>query len=502
MSRLWNKIKKEKHPSLSPGPASHSAGQFDLKRKWGYATEFAEHHLFFCFERHLYCPQESKSRNFMPTRLIDVGPPNGPQEPRLIATADFEDVREGQSANRRYVALSYCWGVRKNLTATLENITSMQSCIPWSNLPLTITDSIELTRALKIRYLWVDALCIIQNSSDDWKAESVKMADVYGGSFLTISAALAPDVYHGLSTKSWAKGVPLKLEPLYKRAWTLQERLLSPRVLIFGSYDIYWECKTEQIGKTGERIPEALCFRLSPKPTDQDWHNIVKDYTCRMLTNETDKLPALAGLAAAYGQATGKSYMAGLWRQSLLEDLLWEQGTWEDGNEVEPSVPARYRAPSWSWASLDGNISKPSTHKMSFCTEVLSTFQDVENTSFREQEHWIQLKGPAMRKIYELGYVEFVGEKVYAQMDYRARDRERWKEPDYLSMVLCLLLGTTGLEGGKAGYGIMLTIAETEGTNRDFDVYTRVGKFYLKPRIMDGTKDAWDSCERSTFYVI
>jgi hypothetical protein len=144
----------------------------------------------------------------------------------------------------RYVALTYCWGKTQNFITTLENLEGLKERIPWEKLPQTIKDAITVTRRLGIRYFWVDALCIIQDSPEDWEAESMRMADVYGGAFLTISAASGPDVHHGLTRQTVGSKpeYPLQSDPLYSRAWALQERILSPRILIFGSDQIYWEC--------------------------------------------------------------------------------------------------------------------------------------------------------------------------------------------------------------------------------------------------------------------
>ena len=101
----------------------------------------------------------------------------------------------------------------------------------------------SITRGLGIRYLWVDTLCIIQDSEEDWEAELGKMADVYGGAFLTLSAAYGADVHAGLPRPLdiEKRKLPLQNDPLYSRAWALQERMLSPRILIFGSDQMYWK---------------------------------------------------------------------------------------------------------------------------------------------------------------------------------------------------------------------------------------------------------------------
>lgn len=196
----------------------------------------------------------------------------------------------------------------------------MQEKIPWNELPLTMQDAIEVTRAFGVQYLWVNALCIIQDSPGNWSAEASKMADVYRCAFLTISAARCLDVCYGLGllkkTDLYNYSLEVKRgledEPLYKRAWSLKERILSPEVLIFGSDDPYWECQANRLSRYSGPIPRSLCFRLPLNPSDSDWHIIVSDWTCRLMTRENDKLPALAGLVAVYGNAAKKTHFGGL----------------------------------------------------------------------------------------------------------------------------------------------------------------------------------------------
>ncbi|KUJ13921.1 HET-domain-containing protein, partial [Mollisia scopiformis] len=291
-----------------------------------------------CLESHTRC--SSQPANKLPVRVIDVGPSDGSKDPYLLE----EDLK--------YTTLSYCWGQCQTFVTTLENIEAMKKMIPWDKLPRTIQDAILITRGLGIQYIWIDALCIIQDSPSDWAAESVKMAEIYGGAFVTISAALGPDVHYGLTKCQVSQGlqVPrfeLQKNPLYSRAWSLQERMLSPRVLIFGIEGLYWECY--QHGNSSR-----IMYRLPENPSPQDWHIIVEDYTCRNLTNERDKLPALAGLAKLYGQMNLQDYICGLWKQTLILDLMWAQHWVLLGNPAIINPPTIYRAPSWSWASVNG----------------------------------------------------------------------------------------------------------------------------------------------------
>lgn len=140
---------------------------------------------------------------------------------------------------------------------------------------------------------------------------------------------------------------PPQNNPLYSRAWALQERILSQRVLIFGSDQLYWDCRTVQDGQDGEEARRLLSSRINAaEMTPHDWHIIVEEYTGRMLTEESDKLPALGGLAAIYRFATQDQYLFGLWRGSLATGLLWFQRQLWYGHRAPRGVPKQYRAPS------------------------------------------------------------------------------------------------------------------------------------------------------------
>jgi hypothetical protein len=142
--------------------------------------------------------------NKLPTRLIDVlwipllfvpSTPTistpGPEDCQPLSVMDksFEEmpawtpftVARDTTTEMQYIALSYCWGTAQHFTTTSANLARMKERIHWDELPQTIKDAVTITRALGIQYLWVDALCIIQDSQEDWEAESKKMADVYWG---------------------------------------------------------------------------------------------------------------------------------------------------------------------------------------------------------------------------------------------------------------------------------------------------------------------------------
>ena len=213
------------------------------------ALKYSQIWLRECDECHPKCRPAVDTT--LPTRLLDLGPSQagGKHFVHLCTCpARNKNNSEEESLFRRrwkYAALSYCWGGSPNLTTTISNLKSRTKNIPWAEIPSTIQDAITVTRRLGIRYIWVDALCIVQSPGGDWETESSRMADVYGGAFITISAALSPDVSHGLSRRSALlsdidRALGLSGNPLYRRGWALQERMLSKRNLIFGLDQLRW----------------------------------------------------------------------------------------------------------------------------------------------------------------------------------------------------------------------------------------------------------------------
>lgn len=164
-------------------------------------------------------------------------------------------------------------------------------------------------------------------------------------------------------------------EPMLKRAWTLQERLLSPHVLVYGSR-LLWQCHTAQHShggiedwsfdklNSGNRRFSSGAFNSSNHPGSSTieffslrqlfevWYNTVNEYTRRELTFPSDKLPAIGGIAGAFQKLTDDTYLAGLWKSNLIHDLMWSSQPATCFKTV-----SEWRAPSWSWASIEAKIS-------------------------------------------------------------------------------------------------------------------------------------------------
>jgi hypothetical protein len=334
----------------------------------------------------------------LPTRVLDLAP-----------LADGHDLVlfESGPVNARYMTLSHCWGESKMIETRKETLRDMKNGIPSSTLPQTFQDAIAIAQDLGIRYLWIDSLCIIQDDIDDWEKESSTMAAVYANTYLNIAATCSRDSSDGIFQPRWHEsmvvrdawscpvkdikitgthqGQPYEIfarfelwrahrdflmsndvsdihhrSPLLARSWVFQELYLSPRTIHFHSSELVWECKKCVRCECGELEHEVdgenalsrhrsldTSSMLSDNQRCYLWLSIVGEYCQLNLTRESDRLPALAGLASRFeDQSTGR-YFAGLWQNDLVRMLLWSLSQSKATCERDFSI-----APSWSWASI------------------------------------------------------------------------------------------------------------------------------------------------------
>jgi len=279
----------------------------------------------------------------------------------------------------------------------------MQRGIDMTTLSRNFKDAILIARGLNIQYLWIDALCIIQDSEEDWAQESGQMAKYYKNACITISALASPGASHGIllprlgdkhaAPISHFQGAvfvrpilddvisiigedrfssddrpQLMNMPLFRRAWTLQERVLSRRIVHYSEQQMVWQCKTCLLSEDGEyssneatrttgRLVDLLNVDSKSKvatPARLSWHQLVTEYTRRKITYDSDKLPAMSALASETARLSGDKYLAGLWHKAIRDELLWEIYTDDE------SPPDHYRinngSPTWSWASIKGKV--------------------------------------------------------------------------------------------------------------------------------------------------
>ncbi|KAF2734220.1 HET-domain-containing protein [Polyplosphaeria fusca] len=353
-------------------PDLAAPSNFGISRKW----------LHDCQNLHEKCLSQALQQ--LPSRVIDVGPADGSQPPRLMLSLEMKD---------EYTALSHCWGGKISSVLLNDNIESYQHALPYESFPANFQHAIAITRHLGKRYLWIDSLCIIQDSKRDWEIESKKMYQVYRNSTLTISAMASRSSTHGILTEEPIKAIeepPICLStrangsenefvhiermshdeeslrsldisaPLSRRGWVLQESVLSPRLLYYGSGQIYWRCPRGY--QSANRIPPGnktpdyplrtlslvLYHDILSHPFEHpdveilfaEYYQMVSEYSHRRLTFDSDKLPAFSGLCQGLQSAIGGDYLAGHWTKDFGFSLLW----YSQDSECRHVHP--YRAPS------------------------------------------------------------------------------------------------------------------------------------------------------------
>lgn len=346
----------------------------------------------------------------------------------------------------------------KTTVATLEQ---RKQSIPLASLPKTFRDAVIITRRFGIQYIWIDSLCILQDSAADWERESAVMGDIYGFGLINIAARGAVNAEGGCFISREAEPPPCRLKylssdcsttgsmyirspafqterlqnaPLDKRGWVLQERLLSPRNLHFGRQQLYWECAETALRQDGKHcdvtndawrvnldFKSSVIFDTSfPFSSEQlhaendrqpekaeviarnflQWYKVVRQYTRLELTFQSDKLPAISGIAKTFQAATGCTYIAGIWREDLIAGIAWSL--------AKPSHEIISRTlPSWSWARLKGEVSFRSLtfvgvkEMVGSCelvdvayrsTEGLNPYGDIVNARVRVTSRLIQVR--------------------------------------------------------------------------------------------------------------
>ncbi|OGM51255.1 hypothetical protein ABOM_000023 [Aspergillus bombycis] len=246
-------------PTMNTKVAAHKAGQW----------------LRQCTQSHEACSVRGKP--YLPKRVVRLASYN--VNPVLYETS------HGQRAD--YVALSYCWGGDKNLLTTQDTIRSRKAGILWSDIPQTLKDAMHLTLALGVEFIWIDALCIVQDDPIEWKEEASKFGSIYRDALITVSAAASPNATSGMfcgqrhqrhrlrSHVAAMSNIDIymrracsmthialfehldifgngyqenqKVLPTLGRGWTFQERILSRRILHCGSEELAWECVSGNI---------------------------------------------------------------------------------------------------------------------------------------------------------------------------------------------------------------------------------------------------------------
>lgn len=334
--------------------------------------------LAICRTEHESC---SRMPTFVPTRLLYIG----------TGDKNVIQLRENLHGHIKYGTLSYRWG-SDNFKTQLEvknHVQRLAEGIGLAGLPQLFRDVIYVFHRLGVAYLWIDSMCIIQDSTKDWQKEANLMADVYSNAEFTISATWCQNSGQSLFNSARA-AADLEQEigcnhgrqmairycfphpsntirhanpndeaefPLNLRGWVYQEQYLSRRTISFTRHEISWSCQDSlacQCGYFKFGVPNALNNPVYNAYKSKSWWEIIEEYSARQLSFESDRLPALAGIARQwhrqYGSAKLGQYICGLWEYGFRDNsvlmycLLWQASRMQARSKVS--------SPSWSWASI------------------------------------------------------------------------------------------------------------------------------------------------------
>lgn len=380
-------------------PASES--HFETSRNWIEACQVHEK----CNETVSGANQIQPRNSPLPTRVIEVVREAGQQRVYLRHTDGLQGA---------YITLTHRWNeFTGQCITTTANLEQRLLGHDFGSLPQLFQDAFTIAERLEIKYIWIDSLCIIQKGDDytDWKREAPKMAQYYQYSLFTL-AGTADDMTGGLMVAypeekaPWASSLvqlpyrdktnavngffyaykrrtPLvdeymeqvRSSILFRRGWILQEWLLSKRLLWYTPNGLFYECQQDlprsydQSQITFERANPELRSHLQLKAafhhSNRDilafWYKALEVYTGQHLTQVTDRVLAVAGLAkevapilsnpqrlaSMWPEVQNQVYVAGLWLRDIHHGLLWEQA-----HSASPATTIVEAAPTWSWASL------------------------------------------------------------------------------------------------------------------------------------------------------
>jgi hypothetical protein len=253
------------------------------KKSFGIASCWLKN----CLESHSSCRPPTEFQK-PPRRLIHVG--NKTQNPFLVET--FPDLQHVE-----WLSLSYCWGGQPSEKLTNDTMNELKNGKPLTAFDATIQDAVLVTRALGISYIWIDALCILQDGKE-WSEEASKMNEIYGGSTVTLVIASSDSVKNGFLRERDLNYIPVAYStdpaedhraklflspewddsereynwPWSKRGWTMQEGLLPNRLLHYTASQMIWKCCEEQRFERG--VTERVEDRISETLTYSDYHDI------------------------------------------------------------------------------------------------------------------------------------------------------------------------------------------------------------------------------------
>lgn len=300
-------------------------------------------------------------------RILDLG--NGSDDMIYLIKAN--------GITGRYCTLSHCWGSanERPTCVTSENESRFFAGFSMADLPKTFRHAVHITRALHIRYLWIDSLCILQDNKNHWRKQSAIMGAIYEHAFLRLAACSAHNCTEGMYSEDVGSRPPpivipfrpsdqigqmyfspgrcslmqsssISNIPLSFRGWAFQESKLARRTVLFTHGYINWECREMELDERNRIIysshPQHECFI---------WELLISQYSRCNLTYESDRFIALQGLANEFARTCPDRYHLGIWLAEVPRQLLWRICSEYNGMRGNLDLP------TWTWARLPGSKS-------------------------------------------------------------------------------------------------------------------------------------------------
>ncbi|KAK0370837.1 serine/threonine protein kinase [Colletotrichum limetticola] len=465
-------------------PGTGSPEQYVLLNEW----------LRVCDEQHSHGVDD---RTELPTRVLDVG--TDPNSTIHLCEGKFLPLE-------RYTALSHCWGVNSQaqVRTLKENIDVFRKRIDFGILPKSFQDAVKITRALGLRYLWIDSLCIIQNDKQDWAFEATRMEHVFSSAYVTIAATAASSSAEGFLRQK-AKHPFVTLEGpdsgftfvrksiddfhqdveqavLNQRGWVLQERALSRRTLHFTASQVYWECgkgvHCETLMKLSNRQAALLGDSDFPKSALEyfkggrimTFQTLYQMYSRLAFTVPSDRSIGIKGLEERLVKDFVTKGGFGIFDEYLQRSLLWQKAL--DASLDRISYPPGRRVPSWSWMAYQGPIAyleAPFEH-INWTKDIVTPF----NTDSGKKTHWEVSEGseiPLLRGVasrISLDAIELLKRVRFDESKLHTIDQLRCivigkektegltREPEHYVLVIVRLSGEQGGRYERVGVGRLL----------------------------------------------
>ncbi|KAL8811754.1 MAG: hypothetical protein Q9200_001553 [Gallowayella weberi] len=428
------------------------------------AFEILKQWLRDCKTNHSHCAGAAPAISNLPTRLIDVGQQDG-EPPHLC--------RNDHSQRIAYTILSHCNSrPRREFSTCLElqtgNLNSLQERIQFDSFSKDFQDAIIITRALGLKYLWAERLCVLQDSTHDREKEGYRKSQYYAGSEICIAATASPHAEHGilhprtiglnsarLTGEAQGLGIrplaedifsliskpilmtkrpSISYRPLSLQCSALLERLQSKRIVHYTEQQMVWQCQTcivgedGQIGEDRDRFAR-LCsqrpfdFHLRPPlreitgPNENE-HGRYPDMTLSSpveghtgvnklsgsIGNSANYLPLLSPFAKEIAKWTKATYIAGLWE--LDGQIPFRSLLWYSEKK---NTPAKNESPSWSWSSVLGPVEHP--HPWLY---------RLDHPGIRIE--WIPPNANTQRKVMKYDYTDSQIEVLSVKADLKTSD--------------------------------------------------------------------------------